>query len=270
MSIKLLALDLDGTIVTEFTQISPQVQHAIRKAMEKGVYITLATGREYQITVEFARQLQVNAPIICYQGALIQDYHTNRPLMAHYIPADLSRRIIRFARAHKLPMVLYNSQMSYTELPSSLMRQTFQQANTPIVVVHNLLGLLLNRLPLKFLFIQPEDENAAVLNLLTQEFGTALTITTTWQTMVEATIPHISKGEALRQLAKHLNVPLSQTMAIGDQDNDISMIEAAGLGVAIGNATSGVKQVADAVAPPITNDGVAWAIETFVLGTTDD
>jgi Cof subfamily protein (haloacid dehalogenase superfamily) len=271
MQIRLLALDLDGTIVANLATISERIQTVIQAAMDKGVNVTLATGREYKISAKFARQLNINAPIICYQGGLVQDHRTDQTLLAHFVPADLSRQVIKFARANKLPMLLYTPQMPLAELPSALMREIFEQARSPFELVNNLLGALdEDQLPLKFLFVQPEAESERVCSLLEGEFGEVLTLTRSLETLVEATLPNVSKGAALQHLAERLNIPLTQTMAIGDQDNDVTMIKTACLGVAMGNASARAKAVADVVAPPLTEDGAAWAIEKYILDRGND
>ncbi len=90
-----------------------------------------------------------------------------------------------------------------------------------------------------------------------------------WDRLIEATGPSISKGEALARLAAHVGVSQSGTMAVGDQDNDVSMIAWAGLGVAMGNASPAAKAAADVIAPVLEADGAAWAIERYVLGQKD-
>jgi len=266
MTPQLLAVDLDGTIVADLSTVSGRVRAALQQAMARGVTIALATGREYAVTARFARQLKTNGPLICYQGGLVRDPRTGRTLLAHFIPADLSRRVIKFARARKLPMLLYTADEAFAELPTPLMRRTFERAGSPFSLVNNLLAVLNDEtLPLKFLFIQPERESAGVRRQLQTTFGDALTITQSHATMVEATPPGVSKGAALRALAEHLGIPLSQTVAIGDQDNDAAMLSIAGLGIAMGNASARAKEAADVIAPPLSEDGAAWAIERYVL-----
>ncbi len=266
MQIKLLALDLDGTIVSNLKDISESVKTAIRAAMDKGVIVTIATGRAHIMAKKFARQLNINAPIISYQGGMVKDYKTGALLLTRTTPGNLSRRVIKFARAKKLPMVLFTSQGIYTELPSDLMRETFARAGVEFTIVHNLLcSVNDNQLPLKFLFVQPEAQIRALSQLLSREFGAQLNVHRTLATLVEMTPPEASKGAALQFLAHHLNIPLEQTMAIGDEENDVSMLRVAGLGVAMGNASAEAKAAADVVAPSITADGAAWAIEKYIL-----
>ena len=166
---------------------------------------------------------------------------------------------------------MYTPDAHYTELPSPLVQETLHTTNTPLTVVNNLLSVLGDETrPLKFLFIQPLSDIENVSKKLATNFGDDFTIIRTHEIIVEAIMPHISKGCALEDLVKHLDIPLSQTMAIGDQDNDVSMIRTAGLGIAMGNATQSAKAVADVVAPPIGVDGAAWAIKKYILDKSYD
>ena len=266
MSIKLLALDLDGTLVENLSTMAPETTKILTTVMKKGVHVTLATGREYKITAQFAERLNINTPIICYQGGLIQNHKNNTPLLMRVISAEISRQVIKFARVNKLPMLLYTIENPYVELSSTLMEDLFAQADSPFLVVNNLLSAVDDtQLPLKFLFVQPPHKTNTVYTMLQQKFGQNLTVPRSLETMVEATLPNTSKGDALRYLADALNIPLSQTMAIGDQDNDITMLKVAGLGVAMGNASAAAKKAATVIAPPITAKGALWAIKKYIL-----
>lgn len=266
MNIKLLALDLDGTLVQNLSTMDPETTKILDEVMKKGVHVTLATGREYKITAQFAERLNINTPIICYQGGLIKNYKTDTALLMRVIAADISRQVIKFARANKLPMLLYTIENPYVELSSTLMEDLFAQADSPFLIVNNLLSAVDdNQLPLKFLFVQPAHKTNTVYTMLQEKFGKNLTITRSLETMVEATLPNTSKGDALRYLANTLNISLKQTMAIGDQDNDITMLKTAGLGIAMGNASAAAKKAADVIAPPITAKGALWAIKKYIL-----
>ena len=106
--------------------------------------------------------------------------------------------------------------------------------------------------------------------MLREAFGDALTVTQSLATLVEATPPGVSKGDALRRLAQQLDIPLAQTMSIGDQDNDAPMIEAAGLGIAMQNGSARARAAATVIAPSLANDGAAWAIERYILNRHAD
>ena len=266
MPIKLLAIDLDGTLTDKLPLISAANQAAIAQAMARGVRVALATGRAYSIAARVAHELKLNAPLISYQGGLIQDHRSGQVLLSEQMPADVGRRLIKFAREKKLHLVMYMADANYTELPSSQMERVIGGEGMCLKIANNLLCLLDEEAgPIKFLFIQPKRQNDRIFELVTEAFGQELTVIRSSAVLVEALLPTTSKGRGLRVVAEHFGIPLSQTMAIGDQDNDVSMLEVAGLAIAVQNASPAAKQAADAIAPPVEEDGVARAIQTYIL-----
>ena len=119
--------------------------------------------------------------------------------------------------------------------------------------------------PNKGLIVHPAEEAATAAEQLAVALGNNLNVFRSLDTLIEVTSPNVSKGHALAALADYYGISQSEVMAIGDQDNDIDMIAWAGVGVAMGNASLGAKAAADYIAPPISEEGAAWAIEEFVL-----
>lgn len=271
MSIKLLALDLDGTLTTNLSVIPAKTRQAIKQAMQKGIKVVLATGRAYQIAADIARELELNAPLIANHGGIVRYHQSGETLLANCMSPAVSRRLIKFARKQKLPLVMYMAHDIFTELPSKQMQGIFARENIPLTIVNNLLCLLDDEvMPLKFVFIQSKDQNDAVYKRIESTFGAELTVLRSADTLVEAFKLGISKEKALRVLADHFEIPLSETMAVGDHDNDIGMLQAAGLGVAMGNGSPRAKKVADVIAPPVEEEGVAWTIQTYILDGDHD
>ncbi len=134
-----------------------------------------------------------------------------------------------------------------------------------MTAVKDLAGWL-SRPPIKFLFFEQEEAVPELVRDMQAQFNGHLQVVRSWDRLIEATGPNISKGEALARLAAHVGASQSGTMAVGDQDNDVSMIAWAGLGVAMGNASPAAKAVADVIAPSLEDDGAAWAIERYILG----
>jgi hydroxymethylpyrimidine pyrophosphatase-like HAD family hydrolase len=124
---------------------------------------------------------------------------------------------------------------------------------------------VINMSPLKGLIVHPADEAGALIAELQSSLNGNLSVIRSHDVLIEITAPHVSKGYALAILADYYGIPQSEVMAIGDHDNDIEMIAWAGLGVAMGNASAGAKAVADVVAPLLSEEGAAWAIEKFIL-----
>ncbi len=266
MPVRLLALDLDGTIVDSRMQVSARVRSALRLAMDSGVRVTLASGRFFHSMRLFADDLGIREPLICYQGALIQDPASEEALFRCGVPLDLAREFIHFVRRHGWDLCLYFDDRPYVESVTPHLR--FYAEYSPVKEELRPVGDLsafLSQEPLKLLVVTEAEQAGAVDSTLRRRFAGRLRVVRSFARFVEATNVAVSKGRALSFLAQRLGVSQAQTMAIGDNDNDADMVAWAGLGVAMGGASAAVKAVADHVAPAIEEDGAAQAIERFIL-----
>lgn len=263
-TIKLLALDLDGTLVADLNTIPARTRTAIQAAGRQGVQVTIATGREWGVTRRFVHMLGLTTPVICYQGALIVDPQSGRPIASESLPLPLAHRLIDLARREHLALHLYLDNHAYIEHPSAQSRAIFSRMGATVVEVPDLKQVI-TRPPLKGLIVHPAGDGEALAGRLQTALGSGLSVFRSLDVLIEVTSPQVSKGRALATLARHAGVLPQEVMAIGDQDNDIDMIAWAGLGVAMGNASPGAKAAADYIAPPISRQGAAWAIEQFIL-----
>ncbi len=269
MKIQLLATDLDGTLMGPSKVIPPRTYQALHKAMDAGCWLSLATGRAFTTASYFARELGINAPLICYQGALIQDLRDGTVVYRATLPLKVARRLAAFTQARRLSVQVYlEDHQAYTERAKPVVDTLLDKSGRALIEVGDLVAWLsrLDRPPYKFLIEERPEAMAELVRALECEFAGAVHITRSLDRLVEVTGPEASKGQALAHLAAHLGVAQEATMAMGDHDNDASMIAWAGLGVAIGNASPAAKAVADVIAPPLEEEGAAWAIERYVLG----
>jgi hypothetical protein len=134
-----------------------------------------------------------------------------------------------------------------------------------LVWVDDLAAVLDHHTPVKFVVFVEPDQIEAVRDELEHLFCDQIEVARSHEFIIEGNPAGVSKGNALRRLAEHLGIPAADVLAVGDQDNDISMLAWAGVGVAMGNAPDALKAIAAWVAPPLTEDGAAAAIERFVL-----
>jgi Cof subfamily protein (haloacid dehalogenase superfamily) len=266
MEIKLIALDLDGTLMDKSRIIPERTRSAVRRATQKGCLVTIATGRGFESAAHFARELGINAPLICCQGALIQDYRDGTIIHTATIPLEVARDVIAFSQLRELEaQVFLEDGRTYMNQASSTIETIARVSGLQVVGVADLFHWL-SRPPLKFMFMEREELVPDLVQELQARFDGTLQVVQSWYHLVEATGPDVSKGEALARLAAHLGVEQAATMAIGDQDNDVSMIAWAGLGVAMGDGSPAAKAVADLIAPSLAAEGAAGAIECHVLG----
>jgi Cof subfamily protein (haloacid dehalogenase superfamily) len=274
MDIRLITMDMDGTLVGKMMQVPHRTRQALQSAMDSGCRVAIATGRSFTPTCFVAQDLDLNAPLILCQGALIQDHRDGTIIHREAIPIDIARDVARFSRERGLAMQAhFEDDRVFTDETNRLIDHMSSITGIQVTKIRNL-ETWLDRSPLKFLFYEEVDTIDGLVQQLDSEFGSSLTVIRSWPFLVEITASGASKGNALSYLAEYFGVPQAATMAVGDQDNDASMLSWAGLGVAMSNASQAARDAADVVAPfSVSEDtldnhdeGVAWAIESYVLG----
>ena len=264
--IELLALDLDGTLIDETMVLSDRVRQAVAGAQERGVIVTLATGRMLASTVPFARALGIGAPLICYQGGIIQAPDSAEPLYRATMDPELVRQVLAWQSGADWHMVLYADDALFIAERRHPERFYRDLLGANLRWVDDLASVLERHVPVKFLFVADAIETDEIEIALRQRFEGQVEIVRSHANFVEGNPLGVSKGDALRRLAQNLCIPQDRVMAIGDQGNDVSMISWAGVGVAMGNSSLAAKEVSDWVAPTLSEDGAAVAIERFILG----
>lgn len=267
---KILALDLDGTVMAEGERISPAVLESLRAAEQRGVRVVLATGRADGPARRYVAQLGLTTPIICYHGAMICDPQTGHVIHEELMPAELAARVMEWGHQRDRHLLLFADgrlwirEMRYAQeiydrwmgLPLQE-RPALEQALRAgeIQRVHKLIDLI----------PESESESQSLAPAWREAFGGALQVMRSHSRFIELTPLHASKGRALAWLAQRWGVPRAQVIAVGDAENDLSMIEWAGLGVAMGQAAAYIRAAADWVAPSVEEDGVAEVVRRFVL-----
>lgn len=264
MTIKLIACDIDGTLIGPDQRFSPRLLHAVRQAQERGITVTLATGRGFPSANAFARQLGIGAPLICYQGAEIINAE-GEVLYRATLPRAYLPEAVAFAHRHGRELSVYCDDLIYQA--TRLRDQAFYDRwfGLPIRMLNCIADDLPGE-PIKFIVTADSGEEGDLLEgeLCALSAGRFQVVRShAW--FVEGLAKSVSKGEALSRLTHRLGVLQQETMALGDSGNDRAMVEWAGLGVAVGNASADVKAVAKVLAPPQDEDGAAWAIERYAL-----
>ncbi|NJM61324.1 MAG: HAD family phosphatase [Oscillatoriales cyanobacterium RU_3_3] len=269
--IKLLVVDIDGTIAGNSNDIREPVKQAIAAARSRGVKVAVATGRMYRSALRFHRDLDSTLPLICYQGAWIQDPATDKLLRHLPLSKQTAWQLLDHFEEPQLRSLLsvnfyINDRLYVPEITDA----------TKIYAARS--GIEINAIdlrrdlpgdPTKVLALcQSPEVLDGLLGSMRQRYTPAeLYLTRSVATFFEATHPLANKGEAVRYLAEEvLGLQSENVMAIGDNFNDVEMISYAGVGVAMGNAPEGVKAFANWIAPDVEEDGAAAAIEQFILG----
>jgi len=263
MGIKLIAIDIDGTLITPDKRVTPRVREALRYVEDRGIMVSLVTGRLYPTCKKYAVELGLSGPCVIYQGAMIIDHRTDKVLYELRIPRDKAIEILRYSREHNLALNVYIDQYTfYTERPNQYSILDAQLNEVEIQIVKDLEEILICD-PLKLMFV----EDPRIISRLEEIFSRkdeGLTALTSLPQFLEIVNKKATKADALKWIAERFDIKREEVMAIGDSHNDIPMIEWAGIGIAMGNADEKVKQSADFITLPNTEDGVAYAIEQFV------
>lgn len=262
-NIKLIALDLDGTLLYQHREIKPRNLAAIAAARQQGVAVTIATGRMYRSAMIHARTLQLDLPLITYEGALIRTM-AGETLLDQAIPQELAREIVAFAQAEGLIVQAYIDDHCCV---SHINYQTARYAlisEIPLIAYGDLAAHIWGPCH-KILCAGGAERCDAVWQKAAKLYGGQLEMTKSQPTFLEFTALGVNKGSALHDLRGKLGLKKEEIMVAGDNLNDMELFAAAGLKIAMGNAVAALKERADFVTAPCVEDGVAVAIEKFVL-----
>jgi len=265
--IRLLAVDVDGTLVGDDLTISPAVKEAVRKAMARGVVVTIASGRMYPSTVPYARELGLgDVPLICYNGALVRTAASGKTWFHRPLDPDLAVLIGEIARRHGWHLHAYVNDVLHAPSLDDATAMYVRIARVMPVVGD--VQKVLPEGPTKLLIVHDPAGMPAVKAQLVKDLGPrveAVNITLSLPAFLEMMDHRVSKGLALARVASALGFQASEVMAVGDSENDLAMLTWAGMGVAMGNAAPSVKSSAQATTGTVDEDGLAQAIERFIL-----
>ena len=271
---KLIALDLDGTLLTTDKRLSPENEAALRRAAEAGVEIVPATGRFYSGIPDCVRSLPYIHYAITINGAQVLDLRARSSLYRAEIP--WRRAVELMEELDKLP-VIYDCYMddrgwmsqSHQEraadfAPNKASLDQLQRLRTPVPELKAFLAERGQDVQKVMMFFQDPSLRLRSLEELARRFPD-LTVTSSIPRNLELNSKAAQKGIALKRLAEQLGISPAETVAFGDDLNDVNMLRAAGIGVAMGNASEEVKAAADCVTATCDENGVAAALEALLF-----
>jgi Cof subfamily protein (haloacid dehalogenase superfamily) len=264
---KLVAIDLDDTLLNDDREISEATKATLAEAVARGVIITLATGRMYASAAKIAEQLQLNVPLITYQGALVKNSLDGQVLYERYVPYDIAQWVYNYCSENGLHLQGYVNDQLYVKEENEEIVAYSKLSNIPYIVEPNFASILAQP-QTKLLIIDEPAKLDRIGDHFRSVIGTQAHITKSKPNFLEIMHPEGTKGNALRFLAEHYDCSLAVTIAIGDSWNDHDMVEIAGLGVAMANAVEPLKQIADFITASNNDDGVKLVIDQFILNTS--
>jgi Cof subfamily protein (haloacid dehalogenase superfamily) len=272
--IGLIALDLDGTLIGDDLLLRDRTTAAIRAAIERGVAVSIVTGRMATSALRFARELGIRDPIVGYQGALIRaipapgDDHLGRLLLHRPLAAAATREVIEWTRSIGLDPHVNHLEKFVIRADDPRAEDYSSFLGGRAVVVDDLIAWV-KRPVSKVIAVAEEPMDHAVLDVARERFAGRAEVTISHPRFLEFLRPGVSKGAAVGWLARRAGVPLANVLAIGDQFNDLEMIAAAGHGAAMPHAPQPVRAAARYIAPTLADEGVAELIERLVLAGPD-
>ena len=265
--IRLIATDLDDTLLDARSDITPRTLAALRAAMEAGCGISLSSGRMLEAMLPFARRIGVNAPMLLYNGAMIYDHNTDETVYSARIPHDLALDIVRRVEAMGLYVQLYPGKGYYCAEVTEHTRAYARQIHVEATAAGEPMSAWLAARSLdmqKLLIIDTPEGADRAKAVLERAFPRGAVFLKSKAHYVEIAPEGVDKGKSLARLAAYLGLRPEEVMAFGDGQNDAPMLEFAGTGVAVANACPEALASADIIAPPNTEDGVAQVIEGYL------
>lgn len=230
-----------------------------------GITGCLVTGRMYRAALPFARELQLDAPLICYQGAAIVDPTSDEVLYDKPLQNDLVRELVAIAEDDRMHLQLYRNDEYYCEARNRFSDLYASLSLAQPIVVPSLREAFAYSPATKGVIVADAPVAAAYVERLSRALYERAYVTRSLPEFVEVLDPGVDKGVALRFVAERLGYALQETAAIGDSWNDAPLLKAAGLAIAMGSAPAELREIAREVVADRAHDGVAEAIERFVL-----
>ncbi|CAH2212324.1 Cof-type HAD-IIB family hydrolase [Tepidibacter aestuarii] len=271
MKYKLIVTDMDGTLLSNHKEITKENKTALKKAKEMGVNVAIATGRIYTSARYYANLLGLDAPIIACNGAIIREEKTNNTLYENTMNEDACKIVANICEKFGIYYHFYNDsgfyckELKYSSLQYSKWNETQTEENRlniqimddPIEFIQNTDNIL------KFVII---DDDLDKLDKVKNELDKIdnIEVSKSWHNNIEVMNKGVSKGQAVKKLAEHFGVNQDEIITFGDNFNDLSMIEYAGMGVAMGNSEDKVKKKANFITDSNDQNGVAKALNELL------
>ena len=243
--------------------LRPRTRAAIAAARAAGIQVILVTGRMYRSVKRYLDEAGIDDPAVCYQGAVVADPRTGEFLRHEPIPLELARETIGAVRAEGFHVNCYVEDELYVAEVTPEARAYADFQGLGIHAVGDL-AVWLDRPPTKLVAVGDPAALDGLEARMKARFEGRLYISKSLPYFLEFANPEVTKASGLAFLAEHLGFTRERTVAFGDGENDVELLEWAGYGVAVANAHARVLAVADLVCPPVTEEGVAQVIEAYL------
>lgn len=276
MPIRLLALDIDGTLLNPRGEITPRTRAALDEARALGVLVALVTGRRFSSARPVIEELGLEVPLVSHNGALTKNVSNLEAIGFHPLDTETARDVVRIGREHGIDMICCDDPhgvgvmiIEHISAGNRALHRYLSRYQDSVRTVDDLLEYL-DHPPIQIMFsgrCDPLDEFAAHLE---REVGGRTQLFKTRYRSIDLTIldaicASASKGESVGEIARRYGIEDAEIMAVGDNHNDLTMLRRAGLGVVMANAEDELKALGFALTASNEDDGVAIAIEKHIL-----
>lgn len=261
--IKMIATDIDGTILPYHGEFSQKTKDCIKRLNDSGIKVILVTGRMHSSATPLAAQLGLNLPIISYQGGLIKDM-SGKTLFQTELNSDVAKEIINWGRKNNVHLNLYIDDKLYVEQDDEIIKYYIQGKFVDYTVCSFDDLEIKNVNKLLAIDIHDADRVTSWVDILKEKYPDLYIVKST-PYFCEIGSANAKKSLGVEFLCKMWGIDKSEVMAIGDQNNDIDLIQAGGIGIAMENGTPELKQVADYITNSVENDGFVSAVEKFIF-----
>lgn len=262
---KLIALDLDDTLLNDNGVISDANKAAIARAEAIGIRVTIVSGRSFASTRQVLKELGLNHPTISLNGAFIHDPATDQVLYSQTIDRKVAQALIQELQPFGVHINFYDEAQVICQIHSEYAAFYEEMNQLSIKLVESLLDYSQSAHAGKLLLIGEPEKLRTIREHITPLFGKDLNIVFSKPIFLEIYPKSTSKGDALLKLAERFQIAPEEILAMGDGENDVSMFHKVGMGIAMGNARPAVQQEARFVTLNNNDSGVAYAIETFIF-----
>ena len=263
MDIKLIASDMDDTLLNSEVKISERNAKAIKSALAAGKIFLIATGRMYVSARPYAENLGLDVPLVTYNGALVKGSTSGEVFYEHKMKLATANEVLAYCQEKGYYVQLYVGDSILIKEENAFSRMYTKISGIPTTPIGDAL-FHTDEAPYKILVMTEAGEFSEVWQQFAAKFSGKLDVTSSKDNFLELMEPGINKWEAVKSVAASYGITPAEIMCIGDSNNDISMIANAGIGVAVANAKDNVKEHAKIVTASNNDDGVALVIESIL------
>lgn len=260
---KLFVCDVDNTLTEAAHTVPEENVRAIRRAIDAGVYVTIATGRGYLGASQIIEALGLDSYVICYGGAIIVDAKTAKPLFASEVKNELVHECLDLADEMGVHSQIYQGDTIVSAVNDIYTQKYIKKLNLPVRIEPEIRNMEWKQVP-KVLWITDADKADVLIPQMQKHFEGRLKVSGSSPGFIEFNMLGVDKGTGIKRLAEHLGIDRKDVVAVGDNTLDLEMLQWAGTGVAVADAKEKIKKLADIIAPSCADCGVAWTIDKML------